>query len=187
MNVKGKNVLLRAIERDDLPLLQKWANDPEICSMIGGWHFPTNMNDQNKWFDSLNVQSLNQRFAIEVPESGLLGTANLVDINWKDRNAFHGILIGDQNARNKGYAADTIFAIMKYAFDELGLNRLDTTIIAYNVNSINLYTKKCGWTQEGVQKDWYFRNGSYCDRLWFGITRKGYLALTQLNGYWNEQ
>jgi RimJ/RimL family protein N-acetyltransferase len=29
MNLIGKNVLLRAIEKEDMPLLHKWANDPE--------------------------------------------------------------------------------------------------------------------------------------------------------------
>lgn len=101
MNIVGKKVLLRSIERNDLELLHKWANDPYINTMIAGWHFPTNMNDQQKWFDTLSVSSLNQRFAIEADDLGLIGTANLVDINWKDKNAFHGMLLGDKDIRGK--------------------------------------------------------------------------------------
>jgi RimJ/RimL family protein N-acetyltransferase len=36
MNILGKKVLFRAIEKEDLPLLHKWANDPEIWYMLGG-------------------------------------------------------------------------------------------------------------------------------------------------------
>ena len=43
------------------------------------------MKDQQKWFESLSVGSLHQRFAIDTEELGLIGTANLVDINWKDK------------------------------------------------------------------------------------------------------
>ena len=99
------------------------------------------MKDQQKWFESLSVGSLHQRFAIDTEELGLIGTANLVDINWKDKNAHHGMLLGDKDMRGKGYAVDTIMTIMKYAFEELGLNRLDGSIIEYNEPSYGVYVK----------------------------------------------
>jgi RimJ/RimL family protein N-acetyltransferase len=186
MSINGKKVMLRAIEKEDLPFLHKWTNDPEIAAMIGGWHFPSNMNDQQKWFETLNLNSLHQRYAIDVPGMGLIGTANLVDINWKDRNAHHGIMIGDKTVRGKGYAVDTIMAVMRFAFEELGLNRLDTTIIEYNESSLAVYTKKCGWTIEGTQKKWYFRKNQYWDRHILGVTRDAYFELISKNNYWNE-
>ncbi len=186
MAIKGKLVTLRAVEREDLPFLHKWTNDPEIASLIGGWHFPSSMNDQQKWFESLNLHSLNQRYSIDVPGIGLIGSANLVDINWKDKNASHGITIGDMTHRGKGYAVDTVMAIMRFAFEELGLNRLDTTIIEYNAGSLGVYTKKCGWTIEGTQKKWYFRKNQFWDRHVVGITRDEYFELIRKNNYWNE-
>jgi RimJ/RimL family protein N-acetyltransferase len=186
MNIQGKKVLLRAIEETDLKLLQNWANDPLINSMIGGWHFPTNMNEQKKWFESLSLNSLNQRFAIEVSDHGLIGTANLVDINWKDKNAFHGILLGDTEIRGKGFAVDSIMTIMRFAFEDLGLNRLDGSIIEYNDASIGLYINKCGWKVEGRQRNWYFRKNRFWDKIMVGITKEDYLALIKKNNYWDE-
>ena len=186
MNIVGKKVLLRSIERNDLELLHKWANDPQINTMIAGWHFPTNMNDQQKWFDTLSVSSLNQRFAIEADDLGLIGTANLVDINWKDKNAFHGMLLGDKDIRGKGYAVDTILTIMRYAFEELGLNRLDGSIIEYNKPSYGVYVKKCGWKEEGVQREWYFRNNRFWDKIIVGVTKGDYLELIKNTKYWEN-
>ncbi len=186
MNILGKKVKLRAIEQDDLELLHQWANDPFINKMIGGWHFPTNRNDQRKWFEGLSVSSPNQRFAIEVEDLGLIGTANLVDINWKDKNAFHGMLLGDKEIRGKGYAVDTIMTIMKYAFEELGLNRLDGSIIEYNEASYGVYLSKCGWKEEGVMRDWYFRDGRFWDKKIVGITSKDYKELIAENNYWQS-
>lgn len=176
MNIKGKHVTLRAIEAKDLELLHKWSNDPEINYLLGGWHFPSSLQDQHKWFESLNLQSNNQRFAIESSNDGLIGMANLVEINWKDRNAFHGMLLGDEGVRGKGYGTDTVMAICKYAFEELGLKRLDTTIIANNEASIHVYTHKCGWSKEGLKKDFYFRKNKWWDQVILGITAKEYFA-----------
>ena len=81
MNIIGKIVTLKAVELEDLDLLNKWGNDPEIQNWLGGWHFPTNTNDIQKWQVSLSVNSLNQRFSIYTDELRLIGTANLVDID----------------------------------------------------------------------------------------------------------
>lgn len=174
MNIKGDKVLLRAIKKEDLPLLHKWSNDPEINYMLGGWHFPSSEVDQEKWFNSLSLTSNNQRFAIETEELGFIGMANLVDINWKDRNAFHGMLLGDKDMRGKGYGVDTILTINKYAFEELGLMRMNGSMISFNEASIGVYTKKCGWKVEGIKKNHYFRKNQWWDQIVVGITRDDY-------------
>ncbi len=180
MNIIGKKVVLKAIEKEDLPQLQIWANDPEIQYMLGGWHFPTNAQDQEKWFGSISCNSIHQRFAIHTEELGLIGTANLVEIDWKNKNAFHGMMLGSKEMRGKGYGLDTVMAVMKYAFEELGLQRIDTTIIEYNVASLNLYAK-CGWKKEGVQRKWYFRKNQFWDRIIVGVTNEDYAELIQKN------
>lgn len=185
MNIQGKIVTLRAVEKSDLSLLQLWANNPEIQYWLGGWHFPINLNDQDKWFNNLSANSNNQRFSIYTNEMGIIGTANLVDIDWKNKNAFHGMLLGDKDIRGKGYGQDTVMAVMKYAFEELGLNRLDGSIIEYNQASYKLYVGKCGWKEEGVQRNWYFRKNRYWNKIIVGVTREDYFDLIQENRYWN--
>ncbi len=184
MNILGKHVLLRAIEPSDLTLLQRWANDPEIQRMLGGWHFPTSMQDQEKWLSGLSCNSSDQRFAIEIPELGLIGTANLVQIDWKSRNAFHGMLLGDKDIRGKGYGVDTIMAVMRYAFDELGLERLDGDMIEFNEASKKVYIEKCGWVVEGRKANAHFRSGRFWDKVIVGITRARYQEIADASGYW---
>lgn len=177
MNIKGKKVTLRAIEQGDLQSLHKWANDPEIQYWLGGWHFPTNSSDQQNWFSTLDVKSLNQRFAIEVDDLGLIGIANLVDIDWKNKNAFHGMLLGDKDIRGMGYGVDTVMAMMRFAFEELGLERLDGSMIEYNEASLKMYIHKCGWKEEGRQRNWYFRKNRFWDKIIVGITKDDYFEL----------
>lgn len=187
MNIKGKKVTIRAIESDDLELLHKWSNDPDINYMLGGWHFPSSEQDQQRWIGSLSLNSNNQRFAIDTEDSGLIGMANLVDINWKDRNAFHGMLLGDKDIRGKGYGVDTIMAISKFVFEELGFMRMNGSMISYNQASIGAYTKKCGWIVEGVKKNHYFRKNKWWDQVVVGITKDDYFKLIQDNKYWDNE
>lgn len=186
MNIRGKKVVLKAIEKEDLETLNRWSNDPDINYMLGGWHFPSSYQDQEKWFDSLSLKSNHQRFAIHAEDLGLIGMANLVDINWKDRNAFHGMLLGDKDMRGKGYGVDTIMAVNKYAFEELGLMRMNGSMISYNEASISVYTKKCGWEIEGVKKNHYFRKNEWWDQVIVGITRDNYFNLLKKSNYWKE-
>jgi RimJ/RimL family protein N-acetyltransferase len=178
MNIAGRLVTLRAIEHRDLPQLHLWANDPDIQRRLGGWHFPTNENDQQKWWQAQHCQSTAQRFAIVDREDRLLGTAGLTDINWKDRNAFVGTLIGETTSRNRGIGTDVVNALMRYAFEELDLFRLDTTIIADNEASLHVYVRKCGWIEEGRQAGWYFRGGQRIDRVLLGMTAHRYRQQT---------
>jgi RimJ/RimL family protein N-acetyltransferase len=186
MNIYGKKIILRAIEEQDLPLLHKWANDPEIWNLLSGWHFPSSLEFQKKWFTSLQTDILNQRFAIDAPDIGLIGIANLVQIDWKNNHAFHGMLLGDKDIRGKGYGTDTIMAIMRYAFEELHLERLDGAMIEYNEISLNVYCRKCGWKEEGRLRRWYFRKNRYWDQILVGITRDDYFTLVVENNYWNN-
>ncbi|WP_019646418.1 GNAT family N-acetyltransferase [Novispirillum itersonii] len=185
MNIKGKKVTLRAIEEDDLQQLHAWSNDPEIWPLLGGWHFPCSMASTRRWFEGLAGDSLNQRFAIDVPGIGLVGTANLIDIDWKNNNAFHGMMLGSPEIRGKGIGVDTVMAIMRYAFDELHLARLDGSMIEYNDRSIAMYCNRCNWKVEGRQRNWYFRNGRYWDRIIVGVTREDYQDLILEKNYWD--
>src|SRR5699024_11224186 len=51
-----------------------------------------NINNNNMKF---------QNFAIETEEMGFIGTTNLVDIDWKNRTAFNGIMLGDKDSRDR--------------------------------------------------------------------------------------
>jgi RimJ/RimL family protein N-acetyltransferase len=185
MNIIGKEVFLRAIEEDDLPTLHKWANTPELWYMLGGWHFPGSMVSVKKWFDSLQNDQLIQRFAVEAPDSGLIGTANLVNIDWKNRHATHGLMLGDKEIRGKGYGIDTVMAMLRYAFEELNFERLDASIIEYNEPVLGVGLKKCGWKEEGRRRNWYFRQNRYWEQILIGVTRQDYFDLIENNHYWD--
>jgi RimJ/RimL family protein N-acetyltransferase len=182
--IKGKTVLLRAPEATDLELLNRWANDPGIWRHLTGWHFPYSTRSTAEWIASRQASDQrDQVFCIDVPGVGLVGTSSLHEIDWKNRRALQGMMIGDERNRGKGYAVDAQMALLRYVFDELGLQRLHSEIIDSNERSIRFY-QKCGWTVDGRQAEFYFREGQWHGRVLIGITRQGYQDHCAKTGYW---
>lgn len=186
MNILGKKITLRAIEESDLTSLHKWANDPQTQDLIGNIHFPSSFEFHKNWFQKLQGDSLNHRFAIDTEDQGLIGLSSLMHIDWRNNRAWHGIVLGDKDIRGKGYGIDTVMATMRYAFDELHLERLDGSMIEYNSISISFYCEKLGWKKEGVRRNYYFRKGRYWDQIIVGITKGDYMEHIAKTNYWNE-
>jgi RimJ/RimL family protein N-acetyltransferase len=186
MNIFGKKVILRAIEKEDLEFLRDLHNGPEIEKWIGGWSFPLSMSDQEAWFEKISRDKSSIRMIIELKDSHeIIGFTGLWDIDWKDRRAYTGIiLVNDEKYRKKGYATDVVMALMNYTFRELGLNRLDSDIVEYNNASLKLYLERCGWKNEGVRRKHTFRNGNFYDRVMIGILRGEYEELLKETRYW---
>lgn len=184
MNIFGKIVTLRAIEEQDLELLRDMLNDPRMESAVVGWSFPVSSFNQQKWFEANANDGKNQRYIVETEMDGAIGLATLYGIDWKNRNATHGIKLASKERRSKGIGTDTVMAIMRYAFDELGLHRLDGSWFDENVASRNLYLK-CGWSVEGIKRECVYKGGVFKDLSIVGILASDYYALVEKNHYWD--
>ena len=184
MNIKGKKVTLRAMEKADCEMIREMFNDPEIENLVVGWAFPVSSFAQEKWFENHYNDNTNFRFVIETEEDGAVGIATLTGIDWKNRRATHGIKLANKERRSKGIGTDTVMAIMRYAFDELQLNRLDGSWFPENIASRGMYMK-CGWKEEGIRRNYIFKNGKYRDLVVVGILADEYHELIEKNHYWN--
>ena len=185
MNIKGRIVTLRAMAQDDLHLVCDMFNDPELEDLVVGWSFPLSYDQQKRWFDNNLNDNLNFRFVIETEKDGAIGIATLTGIDWKNRRATHGIKLASKENRTKGVGTDTVMAIMRYAFDELGLHRLDGSWFDFNIGSIKLYTK-CGWSVEGVKRDYVYKRGEWRNLTIVGIIESDYRKLVNETNYWES-
>lgn len=184
MDIMGKKTRLRAMEKKDCEMVCGMFNDPGIESLVVGWAFPLSLYAQEKWFDNHFNDNKDFRFVIETEEDGAVGIATLTDIDWKNRCATHGIKLAKKEYRSKGIGTDSVMAIMRYAFDELQLNRLDSAWLPENVVSRGMYMK-CGWIEEGTRRNYIYKNGKYNDLFIGGILASEYYELVQKNHYWD--
>jgi RimJ/RimL family protein N-acetyltransferase len=186
MNIRGRVITLRALEPSDMEMLRGFHNDPDIGRLVMGWSFPISSAEQQRWYERTIGDPLNKRFGIDAPEHGFIGISTLTNIDLKYRSAFHGIMIGAKNLQGRGFGKDAVMATMRYAFEELGLERLDGEIVEFNEPSRRLYVDRCGWTAEGRRRRSVFRNNQWYDSLIVGILRDEYLQLVSDTGYWSS-
>ena len=177
MNIYGNKVVLRAIELEDMEMMRELMNNPHIEHMVCGWSYPISKVEQLKWFENVNNNSRNFRFIIEMIDTHeAVGLVSLYDIDWKNRSASHGIKLCDKAPKGCGIGTDSVMALMRYAFDELQMVRLNGAWVEYNIPSISLY-KKCGWSIEGKKKKAKYYDGNYYDVLIGGILKEDYIAI----------
>lgn len=162
----GKNIRLRAIERDDIPRFVEWLNDPEV---IAGLliNIPMSSWDETKWFEKLADLSPEKRpLAIDVrlgDDQWLhVGNIGLEMIEWTNRQAEFGIFIGRKEYWNKGIGYKAIELILKHGFETLNLNRIYLKVYETNLPAIHLY-KKLGFILEGKLRQSLYQNNQYFD------------------------
>ena len=97
MNIRGKRILLRAIESADLPILHDWLNDPEIAAGLGGIHFPSSLYQQEKWLERIQTDQETIRLAACRDESHQFG------------ERLRGALVAFFTDRHAVKAADRVF------------------------------------------------------------------------------
>ena len=175
MNLIGKKVILREIEKEDCEFLKTMINDSETENNVVGWSFPISTKNQEEWYENQKYNKENQRFIIEF-EGKAIGLATLTDIDWKNRKATHGIKLYGENIKRRGLGTDTVQTIMKYAFEELQLNKLCGSILKTNIPSQKMF-EKCGWKLEGTVRESVFKNNKYIDEIIIGILKEEYEKL----------
>jgi len=184
MNVIGKKVILRAIEQEDLEMLRQLKNDPWIESMVVGWSLPISKVQQSNWYQNLSHEKNTIRFLVEIEKQGAVGYTTINDIDWKNRCAGTGTMLVKENI-SKGIGFDVIMTRTRYAFEELQLNRLEASILAYNEASRRT-VEKAGYKLEGTKRQAVYKNGKYHDLVTYGILREEYEAKVKEINYWSD-
>jgi RimJ/RimL family protein N-acetyltransferase len=89
--------------------------------------------------------------------------------------AWVGIGIGERDAWNKGYGTDAMKVCLRYAFLELGVQRVSLGVFEYNQRAQRSY-EKAGFQLEGRTRQDILREGKRTDTLWMGILREEWFA-----------
>jgi RimJ/RimL family protein N-acetyltransferase len=185
MNIRGKRITLRAIEVEDLASLHAWLNRPDIAGGLGDVHFPSSRSQQLKWFERVQADEHTIRLAVQDREGKLIGYTGFWNIHWRDRRAEHALVVGDDTRKGKGFGREIIMTCARYAFEEMGLYRLDANILETNEASRKAY-EACGYRVEGSLRAHALRGGQRVDRVMLGLLATEYFALVEANRYWQD-
>ena len=98
--------------------------------------------------------------------------AGEINLNNVTRGALQGATIGywiDQARAGNSYISEAVVVVMKYAFDELQLHRLEICIVPRNTNSLRV-VEKLQLRNEGIAERYLEINGTWEDHVRFAIT-----------------
>lgn len=145
--LRGENVYLRELHDDDLPLLTKWWNDPQVSA------------PQTLVVQPQPEASVVERYRTWSANKG--ASANPGGDACRRRRAEHW---------SRGLGTDALRVMVRYGFEELGLNRIGLGVWAYNDRAIAAY-RKVGFVEEGRRRQMAFHAGQFHDEVLMGLLR----------------
>jgi RimJ/RimL family protein N-acetyltransferase len=171
--LKGKHVTLRAIEREDLPLLAAFNNDLDV-ELAGGGDppLPQSLARLQAGFDENAAKGGRDgtTFAI-VADNKFIGQCSLFNFHPVAQTCELGITIGDKDYWGRGYGREAVALLLDYGFRHQNLRRIWLRVHAQNERAIKAY-QACGFIEEGRLRQHVWSNGRYDDFLFMGILRE---------------
>jgi len=170
--IEGKKVRLVALGTEFLPHYRRWINDPEVADFLASIGFPISIAEERQWVErAQRSRDCEEHFTILTKGGKPIGNIALMDINYLNRNAQLGIMIGEKDHWDKGFGTDAVSALLGYAFGTLALNRVDLRLNVENKRALACY-KSCGFKLEGRKRKHIFYRGRYRDELLMGLLRE---------------
>lgn len=168
--LKGKHITLRAIEREDLPLLAAYNNNLDV-ELAGGGDppLPQSLARLQAEFDQDAAKGGRNRthFAIET-DNKFIGQCSLFNFDHVAHTCELGIAIGDKEYWGRGYGREAVALLIDYGFRHHNLHRIFLRVNGRNERAIKAY-QACGFIEEGRLRQHVWSNGRYDDLLYMGI------------------
>jgi RimJ/RimL family protein N-acetyltransferase len=162
--LEGTNVNLRVIEREDLPLLAEWSNNPEYLGEFV-WLPQQSRTEWEKRYDGLTSDT--KWFFVEKKDGTKIGTM----FHWLIGNLMEISCILTSGERGKGYGAEATKLLVDYLFLSRNLMRIQAHTDAGNMVSQNVL-QNVGFKKEGTIRKSVFARGEWRDRALFCILRE---------------
>jgi RimJ/RimL family protein N-acetyltransferase len=180
--IYGERIRLRGVEREDLPKFVEWLNDPEIIENLV-MVLPMSTAEEDRWFEKLADRPPEERpLVIEMKtEQGwrMIGNSDFHNIEWKNRSAEVGIVIGDKSVWNQGYGTEAMRLLVRHGFGTLNLNRIYLRVYEPNKRAIHAY-EKAGFVLEGSLRQARYKNGLYQDEFIMSVLRSEWDARREM-------
>ena len=126
--IENDKIFFRPIKKEDINLIWKWQNDPQIFINIMSNRFPVSELMVNEWFENISTEKRNKNvyFATMEKESNkIIGIAQLNNINWISGTCSWGSYIGDKEKWGLGFGTQVVYLLF---LDFLSMEHLLLTL-----------------------------------------------------------
>jgi ribosomal-protein-alanine N-acetyltransferase len=104
-----------------------------------------------------------------------VGNITLQELDWVNRRAFIGYLIGEKGFAGRGFASEACLMLLYYGFNKLNFDRIWTTVSVEHVASLKV-AEKAGFKVEGRLREHQLRNGRRIDVSVVGALRQEWMT-----------
>jgi RimJ/RimL family protein N-acetyltransferase len=170
--LEGDRVRLRLITLEDCnERYLQWLQDPAVNQFLETRWMCQTMETIRAFVAQMVADPSSYLFGIFVQGgSGHVGNIKVGPINPHHAYADISYFIGETSVRGKGYAADAIFIVTRWAFERRKLHRLQAGVYASNVASARSL-ERVGYRREAV-----LRSGALGAQGWEDVYGYGLLA-----------
>lgn len=175
--LKGENLVLKEFSKEDIPNIREWVNDYEVTKFLSDiFLYPHTLTETESFVNYVleGKDNSHKEFIIAKKDSlDYVGQVNLFNIDWKNRSAEMGIVIGKKDSLGKGIGREAIELLQYFVFNKLNFNRLELKVLDFNERAINCY-KKCGFVEDGRLRKRFYVDGKYTDYVIMSILKEEY-------------
>lgn len=132
--LRGVRVILRAKRMEDAEKDYIWRSDPEIARLDAAYPITMKYDRYLKHFeDQLRMPTPGSgHFGIEVAGGKYIGNCMYYDLDSIAKEAELGVVIGDKDYWSGGYGYDVVVTLLRYMFEDLGLQRVYLHTLDWN-------------------------------------------------------
>ena len=150
-----------------------WINDPRIHSGIYV-KYPTTVKDTRDWYLATSNDPTRIDLIVKSESGVALGMVGLTSISTVNSNAELYLMI-NPDLHGKGLGGKITRWVLNFGFSHYNLHKIYLYTDSVNVNAISVY-RKIGFKEEGIQRGQRFKDGTYRDKVAFGMLRNEWLS-----------
>lgn len=167
ISLTGEKIALGPIRRELLPLYQQWMNQLDTTRFLRMGIY--SLENEVSWYENTSRGDSTAYFTIyEKSTMKPIGGVDLHAIDLVNRTAELGIMIGDPDARGKGYGTEAVQLMCDFAFNALGLNSVMLLTYEFNIAGQKAYTK-AGFREFGRRRKVRWFAGRYWDDIYYDL------------------
>jgi ribosomal-protein-alanine N-acetyltransferase len=172
VTIRTPRLLIRLVAEEDLPALLA-VNADDVATRYLPYASWSGMEDAQAWFGRATVRLAAReaaQFVMVLPETGhVIGSCLLFKFDEASARAEVGYVLGREHW-GSGYMLEAMKAVVDFAFDQLGLRRLEAEIDPRNIASARLL-ERLGFAREGLLRDRWDSKGEISDSGLYGLLR----------------
>ena len=172
--LRGKRVYLRGLKKKDCAgSYRSFINDAESLIFVGDvGRKPLSKEDLEAYIKTCAARSDLLLGIFENKTGAHVGNIHLSQIHPYHRGCLYGIIL-DRKYMGKGYAREASELVIKHAFEQMNINRIQINCVEKNKDALSLY-KRLGAVEEGRLRQAFYRQNRYLDLMVFSILKDEY-------------